>query len=94
MNSEVIELLQALIRNACVNTGQPDSGQERRSVATLQDFFGVQGQVFEPAPGRQSLVYRVAGTDPSAPSIALVPHIDVVPVEPEGWTQDPFVPTS
>lgn len=90
MNSEVIELLQALIRNACVNTGQPDSGQERRSVATLQDFFGVQGQVFEPAPGRQSLVYRVAGTDPSAPSIALVPHIDVVPVEPEGWTQDPF----
>ena len=89
-SSEVIELLQSLIRNQCVNTGKPDSGHEHRSVATLQEFFGHQGQVFEPAPGRQSLVYRVKGSDPSAPSLALVPHIDVVPVDPEGWTQDPF----
>ena len=90
MSSEVVELVQAMIRNACVNTGLPDSGHEHRSVATLQEFFGVQGEVFEPAPGRQSLVYRVAGTDPEAPSLALVPHIDVVPADPEGWTQDPF----
>ncbi len=90
MSSEVIELLQTLIRNACVNTGAVDSGDEYRSVSTLQDFFGVQGQVFEPKPGRQSLVCRVKGTDPTAPSLALVPHIDVVPVDADGWTQDPF----
>ena len=24
------------------------------------------------------------------PSLALVPHLDVVPVDPNGWTQDPF----
>ena len=90
MASEVVDLLQTMIRNACVNTGQPDSGHEHRSVATLQAFFGVDGQVFEPAPGRQSLVYRVLGTDPTAPSLALVPHLDVVPVDPQGWSQDPF----
>jgi acetylornithine deacetylase/succinyl-diaminopimelate desuccinylase-like protein len=79
-----------MIRNACVNTGLPESGQEHRSVTTLQDFIGVEGQIFEPAPGRQSLVYRIAGTDPDAPSLAMVPHLDVVPADPEGWTQDPF----
>ncbi|MFW2380157.1 MAG: M20/M25/M40 family metallo-hydrolase [Acidimicrobiales bacterium] len=90
MGSEVVELLRTMIRNECVNTGLPESGQEHRSVATLQDFFGVEGQVFEPAPGRQSLVFRIVGSDPDAPSLAMVPHLDVVPAEPDRWTQDPF----
>ena len=88
--SEVVELLQQLIRNQCVNDGTVESGNEHRSVETLQGYFGVEGEVFEPAPGRQSLVYRISGTDPDAPSLALVPHTDVVPVDPSGWTQDPF----
>jgi acetylornithine deacetylase/succinyl-diaminopimelate desuccinylase-like protein len=90
VSSEVVELLRTMIRNECVNTGLPESGQEQRSVATLLDYFGVEGQIFEPAPGRQSLVYRIAGTDPDAPSLAMVPHLDVVPADPDGWTQDPF----
>lgn len=90
MSSEVIDLLQALIRNECVNDGTTTSGREHRSVATLIDFLGVPGEVFEPAPGRQSLVYRVEGSDPEAPSLALVPHIDVVPVDRSGWSRDPF----
>ena len=90
MTTEVIDLLQQLIRNACVNDGTPGSGQEHRSVATLTEFFGVEGQIFEPAPGRQSLVYRVRGEDPDAPALALVPHLDVVPVDPAGWSVDPF----
>ena len=57
---------------------------------TLVDFIGVEGEVFEPVPGRQSLVYRVPGHDPEAPSLALVPHLDVVPVDPAGWSRDPF----
>lgn len=90
MSSEVITLLQALIRNACVNDGTRGSGQEHKSVSTLREFFGVEGEIFEPAPGRQSLIYRIRGTDPGAPSLALVPHLDVVPVDPDGWTVDPF----
>ncbi len=88
--SEVVELMQRMIRNRCVNDGTPGSGQEERSVATLVEFFGVPGHVFEPEPGRQSLVYRVEGSDPAAPSIAFAPHLDVVPVDADGWSVDPF----
>lgn len=88
--SLVIDLFQQLIRNRCVNDGSAESGQEAVSVATLIDFFGVDGEIFEPAPGRQSLVYRVKGSDPAAPSLALLPHLDVVPVDPSGWSVDPF----
>jgi acetylornithine deacetylase/succinyl-diaminopimelate desuccinylase-like protein len=85
-----VALLQELIRNKCVNDGSQDSGQEVRSVRTLVEYIGVEGEVIEPVAGRQSLVYRVPGFDPEAPSLALVPHIDVVPVDPAGWSRDPF----
>lgn len=87
---EVVALLQELIQNECVNDGTPDSGSEFRSVATLADYFGSEGAVVEPHPGRQSVVYRVAGTVPGAPALTLLPHLDVVPVSEEGWDQDPF----
>lgn len=90
MSTEVITLVQSLIRNECVNFGGGEGGHEHRSVKTLGEFFGVEGEIFEPAEGRQSLIYRVKGSDPDAPTLALVPHLDVVPVEPSGWTQDPF----
>lgn len=90
MSDEAIDLLRELIQNACVNDGTPESGHEHRSVATLREFFGVEGEVFEKVEGRQSLVYRVEGSDPEAPSLGLSPHLDVVPVEESGWTQDPF----
>lgn len=88
--SPAVELLRAMIRNQCVNDGTRGSGHEERSVRTLQEFFGVEGEVFEPAPGRQSLVYRVRGADPEHPSIALAPHLDVVPAVTSGWSVDPF----
>lgn len=90
MSTDVTTLLQALIRNKCVNDGTVESGHEHRSVETLLEFFGVEGEIFEPHMGRQSLIYRVSGTNPDAPSLALVPHLDVVPVDASGWTQDPF----
>lgn len=88
--NQTVDLLQTLIRNACVNDGTPESGQELRSVATLQEFFGVDGEVFEPIRGRQSLVYRIPGSDPEAPSLALAPHLDVVPANRASWSVDPF----
>lgn len=79
-----------LIRNRCVNDGTPESGHEHRSVATLVEYLGSDGEIFEPVPGRQSLIYRIPGSDPDAPTLALVPHLDVVPVNPAGWSVDPF----
>ena len=90
MKDPVIDLLQELIRNECVNDGSASSGHEDRSVRTLTDFFGIDGIVVEPSEGRQSLVYRIQGTDPTSPSLAFVPHLDVVPANSSAWTVDPF----
>ena len=87
---EVSEVLVSLIRNACVNDGTPEGGHEHRSVGTLQAYLGQDGTVVEPVPGRQSVVYRVPGTTPGAPTLLLIPHLDVVPARPEGWSHDPF----
>ena len=88
--SATIDLLCALIRNECVNDGTPDSGGEHRSVATLAEFLGSAGTVFEPHPGRQSSLYRVPGSQPGAPRLMLMGHTDVVPASEGGWTHPPF----
>lgn len=89
-SGEIAELLVALIRNACVNDGSVDSGCEQRSVDTLTAYLGEPGMVFEPHPGRASLLYRIPGTTPGAPSVMLMGHTDVVPAPAEGWNVDPF----
>lgn len=88
--AEVVGLLVRLIRNRCVNDGTEGSGQEIRSVRTLQSYLGVDGVVVEPAPGRASVVFRVPGTVPGAPRLAFLPHLDVVPANEEAWSVPPF----
>lgn len=88
--NETAELVRRLIQNQCVNDGTPASGHEHRSVSTLVEYLGAAGEIVEIEPGRQSLIYRVPGSDPAVPSLALVPHLDVVPVNPAGWSVDPF----
>lgn len=93
LTNETVELLQALIRNQCVNDGTPESGQEDVSARLLRDELegtGVDFEMYEPTPGRSSLVARWEGTDPTAPALCLMGHTDVVPVSPDGWTHDPF----
>ena len=91
--AETVELLQTLIRNGCVNDGTPSSGFEHRNADTLETFLGNAGfdvERFEPTSGRVSLVARMEGRDRAAPSLCLMGHTDVVPVNPEGWSRDPF----
>jgi acetylornithine deacetylase/succinyl-diaminopimelate desuccinylase-like protein len=93
LTGETVDLLQAMIRNACVNDGTAESGQEIRNADVLRQFLGSTGldvQTYEPTPGRTTIVARIEGTDPDAPSLALMGHTDVVPVNPDGWTRDPF----
>jgi acetylornithine deacetylase/succinyl-diaminopimelate desuccinylase-like protein len=92
-SGEVAELLSTLIRNGCVNDGADDSGGEDRSARVLGDYLeggGLDLERYEPRPGRSSLVGRIEGSDPSAPSLLLMGHTDVVPVSPERWSRDPF----
>jgi acetylornithine deacetylase/succinyl-diaminopimelate desuccinylase-like protein len=96
LTGQTVELLQTLIRNRCVNDGSATSGFETRNADTLRAFLlgdgghGFDVQHFEPTPGRGSLVARIAGTDPDAPSLCLMGHTDVVPVNESGWSRDPF----
>ncbi|HUF33544.1 MAG TPA: M20/M25/M40 family metallo-hydrolase [Acidimicrobiales bacterium] len=93
VTGEVTELLQALIRNACVNDGTAESGGESRSADVLEGVLegpGLDLERYEARPGRSNLVARIEGSDPGAPSVLLMGHTDVVPVNPDGWSRDPF----
>ncbi len=90
---ETVELLQAAIRNQCVNDGRPESGGEVRSSDLIESYLegcGLDFQRVEPTPGRRSLVTEIEGTDPDAPTLCLLGHTDVVPVNAAGWQRDPF----
>jgi acetylornithine deacetylase/succinyl-diaminopimelate desuccinylase-like protein len=93
VTAEVTDLLQQMIRNQCVNDGTAASGHEARTVELLQDYLpgrGLDIETYEPTPGRSSLVARIEGSDPAAPTVCLMGHTDVVPANPEGWSRDPF----
>ncbi len=91
--AEATALLQDLIRNACVNDGRPESGEEIRSADLLTGYLegaGLELEHFEPQPGRRSVLTKIEGSDPGAPTLLLMGHTDVVPVNPDGWSRDPF----
>jgi Acetylornithine deacetylase/Succinyl-diaminopimelate desuccinylase and related deacylases len=95
LTAQTVELLQQMIRNQCVNDGTIESGQEVRTTDLLRTYLegsGLDLEVYEPdgAPGRANLVARIEGSDPTAPTLCLMGHTDVVPVTPATWTRDPF----
>jgi acetylornithine deacetylase/succinyl-diaminopimelate desuccinylase-like protein len=90
---EATDLLRHLIRNRCVNDGDATSGQEVRSADLLRNYLegsGIDMETYEPAPGRTSLVAKIQGSDPAAPSLTLLGHTDVVPANADDWSHDPF----
>ncbi|HUI49868.1 MAG TPA: M20/M25/M40 family metallo-hydrolase [Acidimicrobiia bacterium] len=90
---ESVDLLSHLIRNACVNDGTPRSGFESRSTDVLAQYLGDTGLDLEryvAQPGRENLVARIEGSDPTAPTLLLMGHTDVVPANADGWRRDPF----
>ena len=90
---ESADLLVHLIRNACVNDGTEASGNESRSADVLAQYLGASGldvERFRAVDGRDNLVARIEGSDPTAPTLLLMGHTDVVPANPDGWRRDPF----
>ncbi|MFK8023208.1 MAG: M20/M25/M40 family metallo-hydrolase [Ilumatobacter sp.] len=93
LTDRTVDLLQTLIRNECVNDGTRESGHETRNADVLEQVVsgpGVDVERFEPVPDRATIVARIAGSDPAAPSLCLMGHTDVVPVHADGWSNDPF----
>lgn len=93
LNDNYIPLMQEMIRNKCVNTGDPDSGNETRSAETLKRYFdtlGIESELIAERPNRASILATIPGTDPIAPSLMFMGHTDVVPANPADWSVDPF----
>src|SRR5690606_6755722 len=58
--------------------------------AAKLDEVGLETTIYEPHPGRSSLVARIEGTDPSRPPLLVQGHLDVVPADAADWTHHPF----
>jgi acetylornithine deacetylase/succinyl-diaminopimelate desuccinylase-like protein len=85
---ELHDLLSELI---AVDTSDPP-GNEMGAALVLRAHLereGIACQIFEPDPGRANLVARLPGAGRKRP-LLLLGHLDVVPVQKERWTADPF----
>lgn len=88
VSRETVEHLQRMIQIDTVNP----PGNELAVAQYLAGVFeahAVETQLFEPSPGRAALVARLRGDGTSRPVI-LMGHMDVVGVEREHWSVDPF----
>ena len=90
--TEEVELLQSLIRNACVNDGGPAVSEVANAdaVRAVLEGVGLDVEVFDAAPGRRSVIARIAGDVRDAPTLMLLGHTDVVPALADRWAHDPF----
>jgi acetylornithine deacetylase/succinyl-diaminopimelate desuccinylase-like protein len=91
-HDRLVECLRDLIRIPSINPPDP-AGPEldaaRFIAAALRDD-GIPATVFEPVPGRGSVVARLRGDGTGGAPLLLLSHLDVVPAPLEGWTHDPF----
>lgn len=86
--SAAVKTLQDLIRIDTVNP----PGNEIAACRHLKNVFdreGIACTVLEAAPGRANIVARLPGDGSSRPFL-LTSHLDVVPVERDKWSCDPF----
>ncbi|HWE44041.1 MAG TPA: M20/M25/M40 family metallo-hydrolase [Gemmatimonadaceae bacterium] len=85
---ETISHLQAMIR---MNTSNPPGNEiaVARYLDSTLKAEGIETHLFEPAPGRAALVARLRGNGSKQPVI-LMAHMDVVGVERDKWSVDPF----
>jgi len=91
--SETARIARDLIRIDTSNRGEGDANPERPAaeyVAAYLSDLGLDPIIVESAPGRASVVARVAGAEPGLPALVLHGHLDVVPADPANWSVDPF----
>lgn len=88
VRAEVTEHLQQLVRFNTVNPPGNES-QAADYLAKVAHEAGIEAQVIEGVPGRGNFVARIRGEGKARP-LLLMGHSDVVSVERDRWTQDPF----
>ena len=89
---ELVQLQQELVRIPSVNTGAPESGNEIEVCRLLEERFSAEGIVnttLESSPGRGNFIANIGNQ--AKPSLMLMSHTDVVPIEDESkWDLPPF----
>jgi len=91
VGDEVVTHLRDLLR---LDTRNPP-GNETLAAEYLRGVLeqeGIACEIVGPAPNRGTIVARLKG-DGSEPPLLLMSHTDVVAVEPDKWTHDPFTVT-
>ncbi len=90
---EVVRICRELIQIDTSNFGDNQGPGERKAAeytAELIEEVGLEAQLFESAPGRASVLTRMAGSDSNLPALVVHGHLDVVPAQKEDWSVDPF----
>jgi acetylornithine deacetylase/succinyl-diaminopimelate desuccinylase-like protein len=85
---ETVKFLSDLVK---IDTSNPP-GNETRAADYIKGVLAAEGipsQIYESAPGRGNLVARLKGNGSKKP-LLLLGHLDVVGVERDKWTVDPF----
>jgi acetylornithine deacetylase/succinyl-diaminopimelate desuccinylase-like protein len=85
---EVAQTLSTLVK---IDTSNPPGNETKVATVIKQilDKEGIPSELFEAKPGRANLVARLKGTGAKRP-VLLMGHTDVVGVERDKWTFDPF----
>ena len=85
---EVVKILSGFVR---IDTSNPPGNETKGAeyLKSILDRDGIASEIFEMEPGRGNIVARLKGSGKKRP-VLLMGHIDVVGVEREKWTVDPF----
>jgi len=86
--AEARTFLTALVK---IDTSNPPGDEIKAAnyIKSVLDKQGIPSEIFESAPGRANLVARLKGNGTKKP-LMLMGHLDVVGVERDKWTVDPF----
>ncbi|MFN2555437.1 MAG: M20/M25/M40 family metallo-hydrolase [Nitriliruptorales bacterium] len=85
----LVELLSELVRVRSVNPPGDGETQVAELLRARLDAAGCDTRIVTGPGGRPSLVARLRGPT-ERPTLVLLSHTDVVPVEQEAWRRDPF----
>lgn len=90
---EAVTICRDLLRIDTSNFGDNSGPGERKAaelVAGLLTEVGLDCELLESAPGRSTVVTRIAGEDSTRPALVVHGHLDVVPAQAADWRVDPF----
>ena len=90
----LVASLRDLVRIPSINPPDPANPDGELEVARwlggALEAVGIPATVYEPVPGRGSVVGRLRGDGTGGLPLLLLSHLDVVPAPLDGWTHDPF----